>query len=236
MADNTTLNSGSGGDTIRSVAKTATGAKAQVILLDVGGGADGNPEQIVGPSNGIPATLNTSNNIIGYAGSLNFGPLVTTATMTVGTYTTGMCIGSSTGTAGQSAIFQISVFRNVVQPSATLAQFIAGLLAGESAQLICYLFTKNPTNSSNLLDFAAPTFSSLDLKYLACPPFPIAPAVTIGSIEAIGSIALSLPVQNNDSTPTQNLYLVMIYASTASLIIASGKQNDLWFSVSGVKD
>ena len=36
MADNTTLNQSSGGDTIRNVAKTATSAKTQVVLLDLG--------------------------------------------------------------------------------------------------------------------------------------------------------------------------------------------------------
>jgi hypothetical protein len=44
MSDNTTLNTGSGGDVIRAVAKTATGAKAQVMILDVGGGGDGASE------------------------------------------------------------------------------------------------------------------------------------------------------------------------------------------------
>ena len=46
MADNTTLNQSSGGDTIRNVAKTATSAKTQVVLLDLGGGADADPETI----------------------------------------------------------------------------------------------------------------------------------------------------------------------------------------------
>ena len=46
MFDNTTINpaSTSGGDTIRTVAKTANGAKTQVTIIDVGGGADGSPE------------------------------------------------------------------------------------------------------------------------------------------------------------------------------------------------
>jgi hypothetical protein len=43
--DNTVLNSGSGGDTIRDVAKTANSpAKTQVMILDVGGGLDSSPE------------------------------------------------------------------------------------------------------------------------------------------------------------------------------------------------
>ena len=268
MADNTQLNSGSGGDTVRDVFKTVTQVKTQVVMLDVGGGTISDPESIVKnyvpvqeqggtpvtgaliPSGGVGLTgwlsaiwkalgslaLAASTNIVGYMGSLNFGPLIQTAIMTVGTYTTGMCIGSSTGVAGQSAVFTLPVFRNTVQPSATLAQFMVGLLTGESAQLVCYLFSKNPTVSTSLLDNAVPSFAAADLKYLVCPPFPLTPAVTTGSTEAIGSVALSLPAQNNDTPTTQNLYLVLVYASTASLTIASGKQNDLWFSLSGVKD
>jgi hypothetical protein len=40
MTDNTVLSAGSGGDTIRDVAKTATGAKTQVMLVDGGGGSN----------------------------------------------------------------------------------------------------------------------------------------------------------------------------------------------------
>ena len=54
MADNTTLNQSSGGDTIRNVAKTATSAKTQVVLLDLGGGADADPETIAKGS--LPTT------------------------------------------------------------------------------------------------------------------------------------------------------------------------------------
>ena len=46
MADNTVLNPGVGGDTIRDVAKTATGAKTQVMLVDGGGGSVSSPESI----------------------------------------------------------------------------------------------------------------------------------------------------------------------------------------------
>ena len=46
MTDNTVISPGIGGDTIRTVSKTATNAKTQVTLLDGGGGADGSPETI----------------------------------------------------------------------------------------------------------------------------------------------------------------------------------------------
>lgn len=54
-SDNTQLNPGAGGDVVRTVQKTAnSGAKTQAFLLDVGGGSDGSPEEILGPSYPMP--------------------------------------------------------------------------------------------------------------------------------------------------------------------------------------
>lgn len=45
MADNTLLNAGSGGDTVRDVAKTANSpAKTQIVIVDIGGGLDASSE------------------------------------------------------------------------------------------------------------------------------------------------------------------------------------------------
>ena len=45
MADNTTLNPGSGGDSVRAIQKTVnSGPKSQVLVLDIGGGADASAE------------------------------------------------------------------------------------------------------------------------------------------------------------------------------------------------
>ena len=45
MADNTVLNPGSGGDTIRNVAKTANSpAKTDMAIIDIGGNADASSE------------------------------------------------------------------------------------------------------------------------------------------------------------------------------------------------
>jgi len=48
IPDNTVRNLGNLGDVIRSIAKTATNAKAQVMLTDIGGGTDASPEFING--------------------------------------------------------------------------------------------------------------------------------------------------------------------------------------------
>ena len=55
MSDNTTLNAGTGGDSIRAVAKTATGAKTQAIVLDIGGGMDASPEVILAAGQALMA-------------------------------------------------------------------------------------------------------------------------------------------------------------------------------------
>jgi hypothetical protein len=48
VADNTTLNSTSGGDTIRDIARTSNSpAKTQVVALDLGGASDSNAEVIM---------------------------------------------------------------------------------------------------------------------------------------------------------------------------------------------
>lgn len=52
MADNTTLNSGSGGDQVRSIHRGGTGPKTQVVQLDVGGG--GATEALVSSTNPVP--------------------------------------------------------------------------------------------------------------------------------------------------------------------------------------
>lgn len=55
MADNTTLNAGTGGDVVLTIDKiSSTGAKVQAVVLDAGGG-DGTGESIVNASNPLPS-------------------------------------------------------------------------------------------------------------------------------------------------------------------------------------
>lgn len=56
MADNTTLNTGAGGDTIRTIARSAV--KTQVVALDVGGEAG--PESLVTSGNALPVSGSVS--------------------------------------------------------------------------------------------------------------------------------------------------------------------------------
>lgn len=55
MSDNTILNIGGGGDTIRTIQKTVNApVKTEVVVLDVGGGADSSLEAIVGATSAAP--------------------------------------------------------------------------------------------------------------------------------------------------------------------------------------
>ena len=56
MADNTLLNVGTGGDTIRDLARQAGTVKTQVVQLDFGG-ASANAEQLVSTTNALPAAM-----------------------------------------------------------------------------------------------------------------------------------------------------------------------------------
>jgi hypothetical protein len=46
MSDNTVINPGSGGDTVRDIQRTTNGPKTQVVAIDIGG-TSGNPEMIL---------------------------------------------------------------------------------------------------------------------------------------------------------------------------------------------
>jgi hypothetical protein len=58
MADNTVLPTGTGGDTIRTIARTANSpAKTQAVALDFGGASDSSAESIVSTSNPLPIAV-----------------------------------------------------------------------------------------------------------------------------------------------------------------------------------
>ena len=94
--DNITLNAGTGGANVRTVAKTvnsATGAQTQMVMLDVGGGADANSEVVLtGVTKGLQA-----NTFVGTQAAKDSGrnatvyfmaaPVVSTATETLQSFT-----------------------------------------------------------------------------------------------------------------------------------------------------
>lgn len=82
MTDNTVLNSGSGGDTIRTLVKSGNTAKTQAVQLDVGGG-DSNAEVFVSSANPLPIS----------------GPVTTTQGPTNFVYSAN---GNGTGSTGNS--------------------------------------------------------------------------------------------------------------------------------------
>lgn len=109
MADNTVLNSGTGGDTIRTLAKTATSpAKTQVMALDVGGG-DAAPESLLTlgqatKAASIPVALASDQGAlpvtIASADSTN---IASTATATAAIETSSAAVASAAGTPADAA-------------------------------------------------------------------------------------------------------------------------------------
>jgi len=63
MADNTILNSGTGGDTVRDIDRSGAGIKTQVVQLDFGG-ANTNAEQLVSGTNPLPTKLTDGTNAV----------------------------------------------------------------------------------------------------------------------------------------------------------------------------
>ena len=67
MADNTLLNSGTGGDTVRDLDRLAGGIKTQVVQLDVGG-VSANAESLVSLTNPLPQMVAATNFFFSAAG------------------------------------------------------------------------------------------------------------------------------------------------------------------------
>jgi hypothetical protein len=59
MADNTLLNTGTGGDTVRDIDRLGAGVKTQVVQLDFGGGS-GNAEQLATSTNPLPVAISST--------------------------------------------------------------------------------------------------------------------------------------------------------------------------------
>ena len=80
MADNTQLNTGSGGDLIRTLARTggaSVGAKTEVVQLDLGGG-DANSEQL------MQAGIQTTANSVPVVMASDQGPVPVSGTVMIG--------------------------------------------------------------------------------------------------------------------------------------------------------
>jgi CDP-diglyceride synthetase len=169
----------------------------------------------------LTTALAAGSNIIGYAGSLNFQTAPVVPTLQAAAYASGNVIGGKQ---------TVSVFRNTIQPSATLSQFLLGWAGTETVAVTVYLFSKNPTNST-ITDKAAFVLAAADAPYLAAAPFTLTAAASAGSTQTFAAQSLSLSVKNLDSSATQNLYVVLVVGGAVTPAIG-----DLFFSISGVLD
>jgi hypothetical protein len=172
----------------------------------------------------MTAATPAGQNVIGYMGSLNFGPMPFSLTLQNAAYIAGNCLGG---------IQPVSIFRSTTQASATLAQIMAGWASGQTTGIVVYAFSKNPTNST-FTDRNAVVLDKNDAEYLITPPFTLTPVALAGATEAFASSAISLPVKNADTTTTTNIYIAFVAA--AAITPTSGQLTDLFGSVSGVQD
>jgi hypothetical protein len=129
---------------------------------------------------------------------------------------------------------QLSVFRNVAQPSGYLTQISAFSKGGSTTALTVYAFNKSSANlTSTCTDKAAFSMSDADAAALI-PGFPIVftPAVAQGMTKTVASQPLFSSVKNNDSTASLNISLCVVVggsvtpASTSDLIFAVGISQD----------
>lgn len=146
MADNTTLNTGSGGDVVRTIDRTTS--KTQVVALDFGGEAG--PESLVSGTNGLP--------IKGLAGEAHLGAVggntvIASANFTrpadAVAYSINDMVANST-TAASVVPMSFTVARinagtfSIIR--ARLSTTHTGLSGSENFRL--YLFQSSPTISS----------------------------------------------------------------------------------------
>ena len=156
------------------------------------------------------------------------GPITVT---TANSYTAGQAFGG---------LQTISFFRTTTQPTALLTQFSMLLTPTYSTEptLLFYVFTKNPT-STTCTDTSAFSLNSADAPYLIPgSPFTITPTVPTagGNNAAIGTAPagiLPVSVQNQDTSPTANLYVCEVVG--VAFTSASGTVGPV-LNLGGIRD
>jgi len=156
----------------------------------------------------------------GAGGNLNTQKTLNPA-VTASAYTSGYCLGG---------LMTFPVFHNASNPSGLLNQFAAFSKTGLTAQLTVFIFTKSPNSTAT--DHAAFSLNTADLANLVVPPFLLAPVVLgVGSTTSSASQSFSVSTVNQDSTLTENLYVVI---ATAAVTPAS--TTEFFFSMNVVAD
>ena len=158
MADNTTLNIGSGGDTVRTLAKAINSpAKTQVISLDVGGG-DNSPESLLVlgqnvKASSLPVTIASDQNSIDI--SATSLPLPTGAAIS----SLQPAINADGGSLAHITNFPVSQTAQAIKDSSgSIIISNASQVALAAGSVTRYLFIQNPGYYSNGTIITNPLF------------------------------------------------------------------------------
>ena len=182
MADNTVLNLGAGGDTVRTLAKTANSpAKTQVIALDVGGGdATAETLLVLGQSamaTSVPVTIANNQTAVPVSGTVGITGTVPVsgtfwqATQPVSLATVPLPTNAAQETGGNLALIYSALAGTLTtQPSshATTANSGTGTLVANTATQILpanatrrkIIFTNNGSSAIYLSWYNAATMST----------------------------------------------------------------------------
>lgn len=159
---------------------------------------------------------------IGNVGGFNAGPISVTPTVSNSAYTANYAIGG---------LQTITAFRTTARPSGLFNYIGVASKGGMTTGMAIYGFTKTP--ASTCTDKAAFVLSSTDLPYLI-PGFPVTltPATSVGTTQSTASQSIPVSVNNQDSSPTQNLYFCAVTTGTPT----PASTTDLVFNYSLVQD
>jgi hypothetical protein len=203
---------GGGGPVTQGTAASAAGAWPFYLVQGTTANSSTNPIF-------IQATSGTA--AIGQVGSFNIS-LSNQPTVITSAYTSGYAIGG---------LQTIALFRNTINPSATIANIGMQSAGGSTASLTLYAFTKSP--ASTCTNNAAFSLSSTDAIYIV-PGFPIVlnpQPQGVGSTASFANQQGPFPVSNHDTTATVNIYLCAV---TAGYTPAS--TTDLTFTIGAIRD
>jgi hypothetical protein len=139
-----------------------------------------------------------------------------------GTYAASRCIGG---------IITVPIFASGGQYAGTLSQLLLTIAGGTGAIIQAYVFAKLPTTSTNMTDNGSIAISAADAAYLVWQGIVQPTAIAGSTTENFASQSLSISTNNQDTTPTGNLYILLV-----SNVVISAAITNLYISLSAVQD
>lgn len=162
------------------------------------------------------------------SGSVSAGGFNVSATVIPGVQNAAYSSGNVIG-----GLMTVPFFRKPAQPSAILNNVSVASLGGSTTAITLYIFGANPT-ASTITDKSAFSLAAADVaKLIATIPIVLTPAVVgAGTTATFASQQLAVAVQNTDSTPALNLYVVAVVGGS----VTPATTTDLIFKFAGLQD